>query len=101
MFRFFYFVEEFGLTALHYAAWNGHVGCIEVLCTNDIGRDRTGQQQSCINLKSCKGYTALHLAASEGVNGGLTLRFAEVKFHDLILFQKARGQPGRVRESYG
>ena len=81
-----YFVEEFGLSALHYAAWNGHVRCIEVLCTNDIGRDRAGQQQSCINLKSCKGYTALHLAASEGVNGGFgsPLRRGQIPRFDLI-----------------
>ncbi|CAN0437892.1 unnamed protein product, partial [Laminaria digitata] len=51
---------EFGLSALHYAAWNGHVRCVEVLCINDIGRDDAGHQRSCVDLQSCKGFTALH-----------------------------------------
>ncbi|CAM9882040.1 unnamed protein product [Sphacelaria rigidula] len=62
-------VDEFGLSALHYAAFNGHIRCVEVLCVNDIGRDLNGKQRSCIDLQSCKGYTALHLAAFDGVEG--------------------------------
>ncbi|CAM9236222.1 unnamed protein product [Ascophyllum nodosum] len=61
--------DEFGLSALHYAAWNGQVHCVEVLCANDIGRDRNGLQQSCVDLKSNRDFTALHLAATGGVNG--------------------------------
>lgn len=61
--------QAFGLTALHYAAWNGHVRCVEILCINDIGRDETGRQRSCIDVQSCRGYTALHLAAMDGVEG--------------------------------
>ncbi|CAN0232565.1 unnamed protein product, partial [Scytosiphon promiscuus] len=60
---------EFGLSALHYATWNGHVRCVEVLCMNDLGRDEAGLQRSCIDLQSCKGFTPLHLAASDGVDG--------------------------------
>lgn len=61
--------QEFGLSALHYAAWNGHVRCVEVLCVNDLGHDDAGVQRSCIDLQSCKGFTALHLSASDGVDG--------------------------------
>ncbi|CAM9544818.1 unnamed protein product, partial [Hapterophycus canaliculatus] len=61
--------DEFGLSALHYATWNGHVRCVEVLCINDLGRDEAGLQRSCIDLQSCKGFTPLHLAASNGVDG--------------------------------
>lgn len=64
--------KDFGLSALHYATWNGHVRCVEVLCINDIGRDENGLQRSCIDLQSCKGFTSLHLAASDGVHGGIS-----------------------------
>lgn len=63
--------QEFGLTALHYATWNGHVRCVEVLCINDLGRDEAGLQRRCIDLQSCKGFTSLHLAAADGVDGKL------------------------------
>ncbi|CAM9621613.1 unnamed protein product, partial [Choristocarpus tenellus] len=62
-------VDGFGLCALHYAVWNGQERCVEILCANDIGRDRNGLQRSCVNLQSSKGYTALHLAASDGAQG--------------------------------
>lgn len=42
---------------------------MEVLCINDIGRDEAGLQRSCVDVKSCKGFTALYLAASDGVDG--------------------------------
>ena len=31
--------DHMGLTALHYAVWNGHLNCVEVLCANHIGVD--------------------------------------------------------------
>ncbi|CAM9400141.1 unnamed protein product, partial [Discosporangium mesarthrocarpum] len=62
-------VDDFGLAALHYAAWNGHVRCVEILCANNIGRDKEGKQISCIDLQSSKGLTPLHLAAIDGVEG--------------------------------
>lgn len=75
----FVYLQEFGLSALHYAAWNGNVECVETLCINDIGRDKAGLQRSCIDLKSCKGFTALHLAASDGVNGEFFFEAATTK----------------------
>ncbi|CAM9261196.1 unnamed protein product [Ectocarpus sp. 8 AP-2014] len=62
-------MDDFGLSALHYASWNGHVRCVEILCINDLGHDGAGLQRSCIDLRSIKGWTPLHLAASDGVNG--------------------------------
>lgn len=61
--------QDFGLSALHYASWNGHVRCVEILCINDLGHDGAGLQRSCIDLQSIKGWTPLHLAASDGING--------------------------------
>jgi ankyrin repeat protein len=60
--------QEQGLTALHYAAWNGHVLCVQILCANDRGRDKAGLQASCIDICSMMGLTALHVAASDGIN---------------------------------
>ncbi len=31
--------DSMGLTALHYAVWNGHLGCAELLCANHLGVD--------------------------------------------------------------
>ena len=55
--------DEYGLTPLMYATWNGHVECVKYLICNDIGVDARGVKVSSLHQKSCKGYTALHLAA--------------------------------------
>jgi len=55
--------DEYGLTALMYACWNGHVEAVKYLASNPMGVDKDGQRRSCIDLTSCKGYTALHLTA--------------------------------------
>ncbi|KAJ1454346.1 ankyrin repeat-containing domain protein [Pelagophyceae sp. CCMP2097] len=66
-----------GLTALHFASWNGHVDCVEALCVNDLGHatqrskplkgddEETASKRmvSCINLRTRAGWSALHIAA--------------------------------------
>uniref|UniRef100_A0A7S2K9U8 Uncharacterized protein n=1 Tax=Leptocylindrus danicus TaxID=163516 RepID=A0A7S2K9U8_9STRA len=62
-------VDDDGMTPLHYAAWNGHIDCVEFLVVNDKGiSTETGEKYSCINIqtKSC-GYTALHLCVKSGI----------------------------------
>jgi len=59
--------DEFGLTALMLAVWNGHVECVKYLVCNDIGVDLRGIRVSALHLKSCKGYTALHLSALDAL----------------------------------
>ena len=54
--------DEYGLTALHYAAWNGHTDCVRYIAANPWGVNSTGERCSVLDLKSCKGYTALHIA---------------------------------------
>jgi len=55
--------DEYGLTPLMYAVWNGHVECVKYLICNDVGIDVRGVKVSSLHMRSCKGYTALHLAA--------------------------------------
>ena len=55
--------DEWGLTPLMYAVWNGHAECVKYLICNDVGIDAQGVKVSALHAKSCKGYTALHLAA--------------------------------------
>jgi hypothetical protein len=57
--------DQFGLTALHYAVWNGHLECVRYIMMNPYGVTKDRQKKSCVNLKSCMGYTALHLVALE------------------------------------
>lgn len=55
--------DEFGITALMYAVWNGHIECVKYLICNDFGVNSMGIKCSSLSLVSCKGFTALHLAA--------------------------------------
>lgn len=55
--------DQYGLTPLMYACWNGHVECVKFLVSNPMGVDADGKKRSCVNMVSCKGYTALHLTA--------------------------------------
>jgi len=54
--------DEYGLTALMYAVWNGHLECVKLLACNDFGVDHNGQKGSSLNMITTRGYTALHLA---------------------------------------
>lgn len=60
--------DKYGLTALHYAVWNGHVECVKYLVCNSWGVDKHGVKGHALNMVSCKGYTALHLAAQDAPN---------------------------------
>lgn len=55
--------DEYGLTALMYACWNGHVESVKYLAANPMGIDSNGKRRSCVDLVSCKGYTAMHITA--------------------------------------
>ena len=57
--------DEFGLTPLMYAVWNNHVECVKYLVSNDVGVDKVGHRVSSLFMRSCRGYTALHMAAAE------------------------------------
>lgn len=54
--------DDLGLTGLMYAVFNGHLQCVKLVARNPMGVDLQGVRCSCVNLRSCKGYTALHLA---------------------------------------
>ena len=57
--------DDSGLTALHYAVWNGHLPIVEVLVANCIGTDvLTGEKIDSMECFSDSGLTALHLSAS-------------------------------------
>lgn len=60
-------VDDDGMTPLHYAAWNGHVQCVEFLVVNNMGTF-AGVKCSCVDIrtKSC-GYTALHICVQGGI----------------------------------
>lgn len=55
--------DTLGLSALHYATWNGHIECVKYLLANPYGVDSNGIRCSCLDLASVKQYTALHLVA--------------------------------------
>jgi hypothetical protein len=55
--------DEYGLTPLMYAVWNCHPECVRYLVCNDVGVDARGHRVSSLFMTTCKGYTALHLAA--------------------------------------
>lgn len=55
--------DEYGITPLMYAVWNGHVECVKYLVSNDMGVSRIGRKGSALHLTSERGYSALHLAA--------------------------------------
>lgn len=59
--------DEFGLTALMYATWNAHLECVKLLASNPLGIDEHKQRASSISMVSCKGYTALHILALDGM----------------------------------
>jgi hypothetical protein len=57
--------DEFGLTPLMYAVWNNHVECVKYLVSNDVGINKAGSKVSSLFMTSCRGLTALHMAAAE------------------------------------
>jgi ankyrin repeat protein len=49
--------DDIGLTALHYAVWNGNLECVKYLVMNPRGVTRKRERISCINIQSVLGYT--------------------------------------------
>lgn len=54
--------DEYGISPLMYAVWNGHIECVKLLVSNDMGVNNKGQKGSSLNITSTRGYSALHLA---------------------------------------
>lgn len=50
-------VDQYGLSALHYAVWNGHINCVKMLAMNPHGVNKEGNRATCLDLQSCVGYT--------------------------------------------
>ena len=50
-------VDEYGLSPLHYAAWNGHIECVKLLACNQMGVNASGIRDKSMELMSCMGYT--------------------------------------------
>ena len=57
--------DKYGLTALHYAVWNGHVECVKYLVCNSWGVDKNGKRGHALNMVSVLGFSPLHLAAQD------------------------------------
>lgn len=57
--------DEYGISPLMYASWNGHVDCVKVLSdkVNTRGVTKLGKKTCALRLVTMKGYNALHLAA--------------------------------------
>jgi len=64
-----------GLTALHYAVWNGHEEAMKVLVANHAGTDQDGNHISSLNIKSDIGLTPLHLSVIENSESALFCRY--------------------------
>ena len=61
------YVDDQGLTALHYAVWNGDYHLIEYLAEHSEGHIQHGiKGYSCLNMQTVCGYTALHIAIQSG-----------------------------------
>ena len=54
-------VDEYGLSPLHYAVWNGHVECVKLLICNTLGVNAKGVRDRSTELVSCMGYTGERL----------------------------------------
>mmetsp|Transcript_3789 Transcript_3789/g.10908 ORF Transcript_3789/g.10908 Transcript_3789/m.10908 type:complete len:238 (-) Transcript_3789:612-1325(-) len=68
-------LDDAGLTALHFAAWNGKFDAVLTLLANPVGSNEDGIKQSCIDMQSSEGWTPLHIAASDGQNSGKVCRW--------------------------
>ena len=92
--------DKNGLVALHYAVWNGHLRCVEILAVNDLGVPTRFEDEmealkqrlrgevpsagpaagvkrgmvSCLNLATKAGWTALHIAAMGAREGAASAR---------------------------
>lgn len=53
-------VDEYGLSPLHYAVWNGHIECVKLLVCNTQGVDKSGKRNSSMELISTMGYTGIN-----------------------------------------
>lgn len=53
--------DEYGLTPLMFAVFNGHVECVKLLACNNMGVTLQGVKRSALDMQSLRGFTALHL----------------------------------------
>jgi hypothetical protein len=59
--------DEFGLTPLMIAAWNGHTECVKFLIANPLGISIEKEKRSCVNMQTIKGLTAMHIFCQEAL----------------------------------
>ena len=57
--------DEYSLSALHYAVWNGHTECVKLLVANPKGVDRHGKRTSLLNMQSCMGFTGIYYIVND------------------------------------
>mmetsp|Transcript_7898 Transcript_7898/g.10092 ORF Transcript_7898/g.10092 Transcript_7898/m.10092 type:complete len:223 (+) Transcript_7898:197-865(+) len=61
--------DQDGMTALHYAAWNGNCDCVDFLAINCLGSfEFLKKGRKSLNLRTKCGYTPLHLSIQSGIN---------------------------------
>ena len=91
-------VDEVGLTALHFAALNGHVDATKTLAINDRGTNPEGGRSWALQQQSSTGWTALHIAAAEGKNAvEITRLLLNMGVDPFLLDQKVGGDHGGRR----
>ena len=110
-------VDDFGLTALHYAVWNGHIECVESLLVNTKGYIPIAPKQPVVakrgqkvkyeavaaestNMQSKAGYTALHIAAQGGIEAEAVTKLLLLGGVDPNL-KDTDGKAGRARAQAG
>lgn len=51
--------DEYGLSPLMYAVWNGHVECVKYLVCNYVGVDKDGKRCNALDLQTTRGYSGI------------------------------------------
>lgn len=52
-------VDEYQITPLMYAAWNGHIECVKYLACNTRGINKDGIKCNALNMVTSRGYTGI------------------------------------------
>ena len=59
--------DEFGVTPMMLAAWNGHLECVKFLVANDMGIAADRTKRKSMNLQTIKGLTVLHMFCQDAL----------------------------------
>jgi hypothetical protein len=82
-------VDEYGLSSLHYAVWNGHTECVKLLVCNPLGVDVSGKRNKSLELVSCMGYTGRIVLPDKNVGMKPHLSFLFLAFISYIALHLA------------